>query len=333
MVDPQHLALLQQDIAAWNRWREEAAEAQPDLSDSSLTQANLLQADLHGARLQRADLRDANLEGADLREADLRHTDLRGARLSQANLEGANFSHANLSLADLRNANLIGSYLVKTNLDGAKLEGCSVYGVAVWEVSLRDADQANLVVTRPEEYPIMVDDIRIAQLTHLLLNAQEIKPVIDTLTENIVLILGRFSTRRKKILDALQHELRGLKYLPIYYDFESPRRRNTTETLSTLVHLARFVVADLTEGRTALRLQTIVPEVAVPVQTLLDISDTSKEKLEDHRIAFTDIARYPWVLPIVEYVTPDDLVELLGEKIIRPAEEKVKELEKVRAGI
>ena len=335
MANQEYVALLQRDILAWNRWREETVEAQgdrsgPDLVGSQLPQADLRQANLRGARLRRANLRDAILESADLRDADLIGTDLRGAQLRQANLEGTNLSHANLSQADLRDANLRFSHLDRTNLEGAKLSKCNVYGVSVWEVNLKDAYQADLVITRPEEIPILVSDLRVAQLTSLLLNDQEIAPIIDTLTANIVVILGGFSGERKKVLDALQRELRSLHYLPIPFEFDSSRKRNTSETLSTLTHLARFVVADLTEEKDALKLRGVVPEVAVPVQTLLE---SSVDSASISYSVIADIARYPWVLPTVAYATPDELVSSLRESIIEPAEQKVKELERVRAQV
>jgi hypothetical protein len=154
--------------------------------------------------------------------------------------------------------------------------------------------------------------------------------VIDTLTANIVLILGGFSAEREKLLDALQRELRSLHYLPILFDFGSPRRRNTTETLSTLAHLARFVIADLTEAKDVLKLRAVVPEVAVPVQPLLEASDS---EMNEQYTVLGDIARYPWVLPTVRYKTPDQLLASLKEKLIQPAEEKVKELEGIRARV
>jgi hypothetical protein len=312
--------LLQRDVPAWNKWRQDTAEAQADLRG----------ADLRGVRLRSANLRGAILEGADLRDADLIEADLRGAQLRQANLEGTNLSHANLGQADLQGANLRGSHLDRTNLEGANLSNCCVYGVSVWEVNLKDANQADLVITRPEEVQILVSDLRVAQLTNLLLNDQEIAPLIDTLTANIVLILGGFSGERMKVLDALQRELRNLHYLPIPFQFDSSRRRNTSETLSTLTHLARFVVADLTEEKDALKLRSVVPEVAVPVQTLVESSVNSTSKPYN---VIADIARYPWVLPTVEYATPDELVSSLRESVIQPAEQKVKELESVRARV
>jgi hypothetical protein len=335
MTNPQYVALLQRDITAWNTWREKSEGAQldtdePDLIGLSLPQADLRRADLHGARLRGANLRGANLEGADLRESDLREADLRGACLRQAVLEGANLHHTNLSQALLQDANLRTSHLIGTNFEGANLQRCSVYGASVWDVNLKGAQQAGVLITHPEEAKIMVDDLRVAQLTHLLLNEQEIGAVIDALTATSVLILGGFSGEREKVWSALQQELRSLHYLPIPFDFATPQSRNITETISTLTHLARFVIADLTEARDLRKLRAVVPEAAVPIQTLLQVSEVPST--EQYKI-LADIARYPWVLPLVEYATPDQLITHLKERVIEPAEEKVKELEKVRTRV
>ena len=51
------------------------------------------------------------------------------------------------------------------------------------------------------------------------------------------------------VLDALREALRGHGLVPMLFDFEEPSGRDITETMSTLAHLARFVIADLTDPR------------------------------------------------------------------------------------
>ena len=65
-----------------------------------------------------------------------------------------------------------------------------------------------------------------AQFIYLLLNNKRIREVIDTITSKLVLILGRFTTERKVILDALRDTLRARNYLPVVFDFDKPASRD-----------------------------------------------------------------------------------------------------------
>ena len=89
----------------------------------------------------------------------------------------------------------------------------------------------------------------------------------NALTSKVVLILGRFTPERKVVLDAIREELRRRHYLPVLFDFVKP-------TISTLAHMARFVIADLTDAKSVLQeLQAIVPlSPSVPVQPLACLS-------------------------------------------------------------
>src|SRR5207302_5085511 len=141
------------------------------------------------------------------------------------------------------------------------LTNCFVYGISVWNIQTEGAIQDNLVITRRDEPTITVDNLEVAQFIYLLLNNQKIRQVIDTITSKVVLILGRFTPERKAILDALRDELRKQNYLPVLFDFEKPKDRDFTETVSTLAHLARFIIADLTEPNSIPHeVATIIPQ-------------------------------------------------------------------------
>src|SRR6266567_3699385 len=65
MANQQHLDILKQGVEAWNQWRNEHADVQPDLSRANLSRANLSGAhfwlaDLSGANLSRLDLSTTN---------------------------------------------------------------------------------------------------------------------------------------------------------------------------------------------------------------------------------------------------------------------------------
>jgi hypothetical protein len=210
---------------------------------------------------------------------------------------------------------------VNTNLTGADLTGCRIFGLSAWGLKLDGAKQQNLIITDENEPKITVDNIEVAQFIYLMLNNQKVRDVIDTITSKVVLILGRFTDERKAVLDALREELRQRDYLPILFDFNVPATRDITETVSLLARMARFIIADLTDPSSIPKeLEAIVPQLAVPVQPLL-------EGAAQPYAMFKDYWKYDWVLPVYRYEGLELLLATLAEKVIAPAEGKVKALE------
>jgi sugar/nucleoside kinase (ribokinase family) len=184
-------------------------------------------------------------------------------------------------------------------------------------------NQNNLVITDKNQPVITVDNIKVAQFIYLLLNNQEIRDVIDTITSKAVLILGRFSEERKHVLDAIQDELRRSEhnYLPIVFDFQPSANQATLETIKTLASMARFVIADLTDARSVLQeLQAIVPDFPSHAVRLMI-------KRSQHEYGMLDfIRRFPWVIKDpYEYENEEEVIASI-ENVIGPAEAKVKEL-------
>ena len=211
--------------------------------------------------------------------------------------------------------------MVATNLKAADLTGCSVYGASVWNVTLDGAKQSNLLITPEEEPAIQVDNLEVAQFVYLLLSNAKIRHVIDTITSKVVLILGRFTPERKVVLDAIRDELRKRDCVPVLFDFDKPSSRDLTETVRTLAHMARFVIADITDAKSIPQeLIAIVPNLpSVPVQPLLLTSQHEYGMFEHLR-------RFPWVLEPVLYENQEALLPDLEPKVIAPAEAKAKEL-------
>jgi len=123
------------------------------------------------------------------------------------------------------------------------------------------------------------------------------------------------------VLDAIREKLRQRDYLPVLFDFERPTSKSVTETVSLLAHMARFVVADITDAKSIPQeLMRIVPSLpTVPVQPLLLAS-------QHEYSMFTDFRLYPWVLEPTLYTDQEALLAQLDEKVIAPAEAKAKEL-------
>ncbi|HEX3146871.1 MAG TPA: hypothetical protein VHR66_02145 [Gemmataceae bacterium] len=121
--------------------------------------------------------------------------------------------------------------------------------------------------------------------------------VIDTITSKVVLILGRFTAKRKEVLDALRESLRALGYSPVMFDFQKLGSRTYRETVSTLAHISRFVIADLTDPKVVLQeLKVVVKTLpSVPVQPIL------QARAKECVVVPEDYGAYPWFLPLVRY--------------------------------
>lgn len=302
---------------------ETANFTRADLSTADLTRSNFRRAILSGARMSRAMADRADFSGADLSRANLlkaylSRASFHDANLTQADLTMAYLTETDLSGANLSQAGLILATLVGSNLERANLTNCRVYGISAWDVRLEQAIQSNLVITPVwAETAIQVDNLEVAQFIYLLLNNQKVRHVIDTITSKVVLILGRFTEERKLILDAIREELRKRDYLPVLFDFEKPSSRDITETVRTLAHMARFIIADITDAKSIPQeLMAIVPNLpSVPVQPLLLASQQEYGMFEHLR-------RFPWVLEPVLYENQASLLMELEPKVITPAEAK-----------
>jgi hypothetical protein len=90
----------------------------------------------------------------------------------------------------------------------------------------------------------------------------------------------------------------------------------------TLASLARFVIADLSDPNSIPHeLMSFADKLfSVPVQGIFCPTETHKEPYP----MYEHLRRLPHVLPIYRYETADDLMASLEEKVIRPAEDKVK---------
>ncbi len=346
MANREQLAIIKQGVAAWNRWRTHNRFAlvdlyRADLSGMNLSRANLFKADLHGANLNQVNLAGANLSESKLSDANLSRTDLTGADLGGvslflANLSGAKLvgadlsdailSRADLSGADLSGANLTEANLVQVNFEKAKLNECRIYGISAWNLKLDGAEQQALVITPEGEPTITVDNLEVAQFIYLLLNNERIRDVIDTVGRKAVLILGRFTEERKAVLDAIREELRRHHdYLPIMFDFPRPDSKSYIQTVTTLAHLVRFVIADVTDPKVILEemLGVFSKLPSLPVQPLL-------MKGSNANVVLTDFSDFPGFSEFHLYTDIEDLLASLADKVIAPAEEKAKRAEERR---
>jgi uncharacterized protein YjbI with pentapeptide repeats len=306
MANPQHLAILNRGVSHWNSWRRTPSEERPDLRGAKLGNRNL----------QGIDFRDANLYRASLWKADLSDADLSDADCSSVTLNGAVLCRANLTRTNLRY-----SRIVAANLDGAIVCDAFLYGSSIWNLQGQPAEQKDLVITPQSEPRITVDDMEVAQFVFLLMRNDKIRNVLNTITTKVVLILGRFSEERLEVLNAIRGRLRGMDLLPVLFDFKKPNQ-TTVETVEALAHLARFVIADLTDAKSILQeLRGIVPHrPMLAVQTIILAS-------QDEPGMFDFFLQYPWVLGPFRYTNARLLLEKLESHVVSPAVAKANELQ------
>ena len=255
------------------------------LVDADLQGVNLFCSDLSGANLSRANCSGANFSGTDLSGAKLCGADLSnsplgdflGADFRSAKLVGASANSVDGSYADFSDADLTGATfrhvdLQNTRLNGTIVQGatfseCRVFGMAVWGLKGRPAKQFGMLVSpitadlrpptardmaqRTEQYEsaLTVDSLEFAPLFFSLVERERFADLFNMLTSRVVLILGRFIEPRMAVLQAVRAQLADYGYLPIVFDFAAPWHRDLTETVSSLAHISRFVVADLTDPK------------------------------------------------------------------------------------
>lgn len=314
-----------------------------NISDADCDNAKFIRTSLQRANADGADLRGAEFSNADLTEAKLRGSDLSRAIIYRARLDNANFQDAclnnailkeanllktNFSGADLSKADLSMAILVSTDLTGTRLEGSKIYGTSIWDVKLdKNTNQEGLIITHWKQQKVTVDNLNIAQFIYLLRKNMGLRDVIDTITSKVVLILGRFTEERKKVLDALRTELHKNNYSPIIFDFEKPVSKTTGETITILAGMARFVIADITDAKSVLQeLERIVPKSpSLPVRPIILGS-------QDEPGMFDSFEPYSWFLTVFRYKNLQHILASI-QSVIRPAEEEAMTIRKKRLSI
>jgi len=163
------------------------------------------------------------------------------------------------------------------------------------------------------EATVDVEDLDLAAFTYLTLNNQNIARVVDSAARKWVLLLGRFTAERKRVLEELKRELRKRDFIPIIFDFPRPKERDLIETLLLLAGMSAFVIVDITNASsTPLEVQAIASSSGVPI---VPIMKTGTKPFG----MFTGLSKFRWILPALEYDTTEQLIAGLDDEVIRPA--------------
>jgi hypothetical protein len=114
--------------------------------------------------------------------------------------------------------------------------------------------------------------------------------------------------------------LRSQDLVPIIFDFEKSQERDFTETIKILAGLSLFIIADITNPKSApLELQAVIPDYSIP---LVPIQQNDELPFS----MFADLCqKYHWVLPVVGHTT-GNIIKGLSAYVIQPAIAMHKEL-------
>jgi hypothetical protein len=145
--------------------------------------------------------------------------------------------------------------------------------------------------------------------------SDSLRAVLKVVSDRAVMILGRFSGGQLDFLRAIGDVLRGLGYRPMLFDFDRPDDRNYTETVKTLVGLARFVIVDLTGPSVPQELYATVPHFKIPFIPIIQAGARQYAM-------FLDLLEYPWVLKPIVYSEANELLATVRERSWPPLSNK-----------
>lgn len=277
-----------------------------DFSNSDMNMASLRNCMFFDCIFDDAHLTYTDLVDAYFVNCTFRRTCMRVARIGDAKFEECVFEDCDMSYCSAEETSFEGSTftntkmehmsLVHTDFSNTKLDGCFLYGISSWDLTLDNSLQKGLVIT-PDDMPTLtVDNIELAQFLYLMINNQRLRAVINTITSKVVLILGNFSPERKAILDQIREHLKTQDAIPVIFDFEKPNTRNLTETVITLASMSKYVIADLTYPRS-------IPHELANIARQLPSIRFYPIILKGEKTfgMFDDYRAYPWIRPIKEY--------------------------------
>jgi hypothetical protein len=147
--------------------------------------------------------------------------------------------------------------------------------------------------------------------------------VLSEVASRSVLILGRFSTARKPVLDLIRRELsaKSRDYVPIVFDFDRPKELTMIEAVFRLAAVSRFVIADLSDPKWVLaELQKIL--MSLPILPVVPIIEAGQKE----ELVIEHIGTYRSAHAVVRYRDGAHLRSILESEILAAAERLYAEL-------
>jgi uncharacterized protein YjbI with pentapeptide repeats len=145
MANLEHLKILKQGVDAWNKWREENPNTEPDLVDADITGIDLPGVNLRRAQLSRAHMMCNDFSRADFRNAHLVETDLFDSVLDGVDFSGAFAVYVNPSDAKLNLAKFNRTRFEYVNLSFAELKGADFTGLTMHATVFGDNDLSAVI--------------------------------------------------------------------------------------------------------------------------------------------------------------------------------------------
>jgi|LGOV01.1.fsa_nt_gb uncharacterized protein YjbI with pentapeptide repeats len=332
MANEEHIKILKLGIREWNQWRKVYPKIRPDLSGinfydvfpgsndmydiPAIEGANFDDCNLRNAEMRDREFNNCSFISAELHMADLcfayfyncqfNDTRMRLSRIGSTIFSGCIFCESDLSYSSAENTSFTNCYIertkfksvhfVKADFTESRIIKCNVYGISSWDMILENTIQEDIYIMEDEDDLLSVDDIELAQFIYMMIENKNLRRIIDTITSSVVLILGRFTTERKKILDRIKLQVREHGLIPILFDFEGPDSRDVTETVKVLANISRFVIADLTDAKS-------IPQelmIIVPTSPSLVIYPILAETEREYGM-YSFFDNYSWVKEITKY--------------------------------
>lgn len=291
---------------------EETKFVNAKCSFSNFTKSKLSNSNLENSEFTMVIFISINCEGSNFTNSTITNTFLNGSDLRKVNFYGSkiimsNLIKCNLEEAKFENCFLSGSNLTSSNLNESIIKNSTIFGTSVWNITTKGSFQENLTITNGyDDAVITIDNIEIASFIYLVIDNTKVTSAIDTITNKMVLILGRFTPERKDVLEYLKMNLRKKDLVPILFDFDKPKHRDLTETVGLIGRMSKLIIADLTDAKSIPQeLSELIPNnPSISVQPILLKNNHAYSMFEHWKM-------YPWVKNTFEYENKTDLNNLI----------------------
>ena len=267
-----------------------------DCKNTTFKNCNFSKSDLTSAIFNHCVFENCNFEKSNLINSNLNFTEFNNCNFNNCNLSKSEQFLTVFESCTMLNASLMWSRLIGTKISNSSICNSKIFGASIWDLKLYNSITRDLIISKRNEPEIKIDNIEIAQFIYLLLNNQKLRDVITTLTSKIILILGRFTEERLKILESIKESLTYEGFVPILFTFEPSPNRDLTETIQLLANISKLVIADISDPKSIPQeLSHIIQTIpSLPIQPIIVFGQREYSMFEHW-------TRYSWVRPIFEY--------------------------------